>query len=59
MTGDGPSPDAYRIDLLIDERGIDERVVLEVKAVDNLLDIHVAQVIPYLRIVNPPPRSPE
>jgi GxxExxY protein len=38
---------SYRIDLLIDEQ-----VVVEVKAVETILPIHVAQVLTYLRLGN-------
>lgn len=38
---------SYRIDLLIEEV-----VVVEVKAVETLLPIHVAQVLTYLRLGN-------
>lgn len=36
--------DAYRLDLLIDEK-----VVVELKAVDTLADVHEAQVLTYLK----------
>jgi len=36
---------AYRLDLLVDKR-----VVVEVKAVDRLNDVHRAQLLSYLRI---------
>jgi len=35
----------YRLDLLIDER-----VVIEVKAVERILDVHKAQLLSYLRL---------
>lgn len=35
----------YRIDLLIEHK-----VVVEIKAVDNLCDIHLAQVLTYLKL---------
>ena len=38
-------PDAYRLDLLVDDT-----VVLEVKAVDALNDLHQAQLLTYLRL---------
>lgn len=37
----------YRIDLLVDGK-----VVIEVKSVDALLDIHLAQVLTYLKLSN-------
>ena len=37
----------YRIDLLVDKR-----VVVEIKAVDNINDIHIAQVLTYLKLSN-------
>jgi GxxExxY protein len=40
-------PDAYRIDLLVDEC-----LVVELKTVQNLLPIHSAQVLTYLRMSN-------
>ena len=40
-------PDAYRVDLLVERR-----VVLEIKAVQRLLDVHAAQVITYLRLTD-------
>ena len=36
---------AYRIDLLVERR-----VVVEVKAVEKLLPVHIAQVLSYLRL---------
>ncbi len=42
-------PDAYRVDLIVAQR-----VVLELKTVENLLDVHSAQVITYLRLTNLP-----
>jgi len=36
--------EAYRIDLLVENK-----VIVELKAVDNLLDIHKAQLLTYLR----------
>ena len=35
----------YRIDLLVDER-----IVVEVKAIDTLADIHMAQILTYMRL---------
>ena len=35
----------YRIDLLVDER-----IVVEVKAIDSLADIHLAQILTYMRL---------
>jgi GxxExxY protein len=40
---------AYRIDLLVESR-----VILEIKSVDNLLPIHQAQLLTYLRLANLP-----
>ena len=37
----------YRIDLLVDKR-----VVIEIKAVDNINDIHISQVLTYLKLSN-------
>lgn len=37
----------YRIDLLVDGK-----IVIEVKSVDALLDIHLAQVLTYLKLSN-------
>ena len=42
-------PHAYRIDLLVEDR-----VVVEVKAVDRLAPIHEAQVITYLALTGKP-----
>jgi GxxExxY protein len=42
-------PDAYRLDLFVARR-----VVLEIKAVDKLADVHAAQVITYLRLTGAP-----
>ena len=42
-------PDAYRVDLIVAQR-----VVLELKTVENLLDVHAAQVITYLRLTDLP-----
>ena len=36
---------AYRIDLMIEDR-----LIVEVKAIDKLLPVHVAQVMTYLRL---------
>jgi len=35
----------YRIDLLVDER-----IVIEVKSIDALADIHMAQILTYMRL---------
>ena len=35
----------YRIDLLVDER-----IVVEVKSIDSLADIHMAQILTYMRL---------
>lgn len=37
----------YRLDLLVEDK-----VVVEVKSVENLTDIHLAQVITYLKLSN-------
>lgn len=37
----------YRIDLLVENK-----VVIEVKSVDTLNDIHLAQILTYLKLVN-------
>ncbi len=37
----------YRIDLLVEEK-----VVIEIKTVDNLMPVHMAQVLTYLRLGN-------
>lgn len=37
----------YRIDLLVEEK-----VVIELKTVDTLIDVHTAQVLTYLRLGN-------
>jgi GxxExxY protein len=39
--------DAYRLDFLVDKR-----VVVELKAIDALLDVHEAQVLTYLRFTS-------
>ena len=39
--------DAYRLDFLVDRS-----VVIEIKTVDALLDVHEAQVLTYLRFTN-------
>ena len=39
----------FRLDLLVD-RGVDGGVIVEVKSVENLLPIHTAQVLTYLRL---------
>jgi GxxExxY protein len=39
--------DAYRLDFLVDQR-----VVVELKAIDALLDVHEAQVLTYLRFTS-------
>ena len=38
-------PKAYRIDLLVNEQ-----IVVELKAVDNILPVHEAQVLSYLKL---------
>jgi len=40
---------AYRVDLLIEER-----LVVELKAVEQLLSVHSAQVLTYLKLLNVP-----
>jgi GxxExxY protein len=40
-----PLAQAYRVDLLVDER-----LLVEIKAVDQLLPVHAAQAITYLRV---------
>ena len=35
----------YRIDLLVDRR-----IIVEVKSIDNLADIHLAQILTYLKL---------
>ncbi|MEM9080567.1 MAG: GxxExxY protein [Verrucomicrobiota bacterium] len=42
-------PDAYRIDLLIEEQ-----LIIEIKAVENVLPVHKAQLLTYLRHTNKP-----
>jgi len=37
----------YRIDILVEEK-----VVIEIKTVDVLIDVHTAQVLTYLRLGN-------
>lgn len=37
----------YRIDILVEER-----VIVEIKAVDQLADIHTAQILTYLKLTN-------
>ena len=37
----------YRIDLLVEEN-----VIIEIKAVDELADIHTAQILTYLKLTN-------
>ncbi len=37
----------YRIDLLVDKR-----IIVEVKVVDTFSDVHLAQVLTYLRLAN-------
>ena len=37
----------YRIDILVEEK-----VVIEIKTVDTLMDVHTAQVLTYLRLGN-------
>jgi GxxExxY protein len=39
----------YRIDLLVENR-----IVIEIKAVEALNDVHLAQVITYLKLLNQP-----
>lgn len=38
-------PDSYRIDLLVEDR-----VVIEIKAVDRVLPVHEAQLLTYLKL---------
>lgn len=40
-------PDAYRIDLLVEDR-----VIVELKAIEKLLPIHEAQLLTYLRFTD-------
>ena len=40
-------PQAYRLDLLVDDR-----LIIEVKAVDKLMPIHDAQLLTYLRLLD-------
>lgn len=40
-------PEIYRIDLLVERR-----VVVEVKSVEHILPIHLAQVLTYLKLTN-------
>jgi GxxExxY protein len=40
---------AYRIDLIVDEQ-----IIVELKAVDRILPIHLAQVLTYLKLSNHP-----
>lgn len=42
-----PVRDALRLDLLVEER-----IVIEVKATEKLLEVHSAQVLTYLRLTN-------
>jgi GxxExxY protein len=44
-----PVPGHYRFDLLVEDR-----VVVEVKAVDGLLNVHQAQVLTYLKVTGYP-----
>jgi GxxExxY protein len=45
---DGVEVDAgFRLDVLVDEK-----VVLELKAVDRLTDVHIAQLLSYLKLGN-------
>lgn len=37
----------YRIDILVEEK-----VIVEIKAVDQLADIHTAQILTYLKLTN-------
>lgn len=37
----------YRIDILVEEK-----VIIEIKAVDELADIHTAQILTYLKLTN-------
>ena len=41
-----PVRDALRLDMLVDDR-----VIVEVKATENLLKVHFAQVLTYLRLI--------
>jgi len=41
-----PIRDAMRLDLMVNER-----VIVEVKATDNVLKVHSAQVLTYLRLM--------
>ena len=43
--GDEVIKDAYRLDFLVDDR-----IVIELKAVEELNDIHLAQVLTYLKL---------
>jgi GxxExxY protein len=40
-------PDAYRIDLLLEEK-----VIIEIKCVENILPVHFKQVMTYLKLKN-------
>jgi len=42
-----PVRDALRLDLLVEDR-----VVIEVKATEKMLEVHSAQVLTYLRLIN-------
>ena len=42
-------PDAYRVDLLVEQR-----LVLELKAVERLAPVHFRQVLTYLKVLNLP-----
>ena len=42
-------PDAYRVDLLVEQR-----LVLELKAVERLAPVHFGQVLTYLKVLNLP-----
>lgn len=37
----------YRIDILVEEK-----VIIEIKAVDELAEIHTAQILTYLKLIN-------
>ena len=42
-------PDAYRIDILVENQ-----LIIEIKAVENALPVHKAQLLPYLRHTEKP-----
>jgi len=39
--------DGYRLDLLVEEK-----IIVELKAVDKIMDIHKAQLLSYMRLMN-------